>query len=134
MRFIDFGNGPGSNNIIMYRYSTNQQLGVDVYGTPTYASVISPVGTLTTNENAVWCFTMDGATLTLYKNGTSIASVSTTSFPVNVTRNNCYIGRSNWANDPYLRGNIYDVKIYNRALTPSEVAQNAAAIRGRFNV
>lgn len=133
MRFIDFGNGPGSNNIIMYRNSGDTRLGVDVYGT-TYINVQSPIGSLTNNENVIWCFTYDGTRLQLYKNGSlGNTAIGTLTIP-NVTRNNCFIGRSNWSGDPALRGNVYDVKIYNRALTATEVAKNAAALRGRFNV
>ena len=132
VRFIDFGNGAGSNNFIMYRNSGDTRLAVDIYGT-TYLNTISPAGALISNEDAIWCFTYDGYQLQLYKNGTlSSASIGTMTIPI-VTRNNCYIGRSNWP-DPYLRGNIYDVKIYNRALSAAEVAINAAALRGRFAI
>ena len=61
-------------------------------------------------------------------------TVTTSVVPSLGTRTYCYIGKSNWGGDPYLKGNIYDVKIYNRALTATEVAQNAAALRGRLGV
>ncbi|MBN2738192.1 MAG: family 43 glycosylhydrolase [Spirochaetales bacterium] len=40
------------------------------------------------------------------------------------TANN-YIGRSQWPNDPYMEGSVDDFRIYNRALSDSEIADLA---------
>jgi hypothetical protein len=34
----------------------------------------------------------------------------------------------------YLRGKLYNVKIYNRVLTPTEITQNYNALKGRFGL
>jgi len=33
-----------------------------------------------------------------------------------------------------IQGNIYSIKIYNRALTSAEIRQNFNALRGRFGI
>jgi hypothetical protein len=52
-----------------------------------------------------------------------VASVAsgTVGLPVNVTRDENFIGRSNWGADAYYQGKMWDVRIYNRCLCPAEV-------------
>ncbi|MBN2738197.1 MAG: family 43 glycosylhydrolase [Spirochaetales bacterium] len=69
--------------------------------------------------------TKSGNTATLYINGQVIdTNTSMTLSPANLgnTENN-YIGRSQWPNDPYLKGDVEDFKVYNRAITVEEVGQ-----------
>ena len=45
--------------------------------------------------------------------------------PVNIVRNNCYIGRSNWGfGDPNMTGGIGSLQIYNGLLTDAEMLSN----------
>ncbi|MBN2440688.1 MAG: family 43 glycosylhydrolase [Spirochaetales bacterium] len=68
--------------------------------------------------------TRSGSTGILYINGQEVdRNNNMTLHPADMgnTLNN-YIGRSQWSNDPYLNGEVDDFFVYNRALSPSEVA------------
>jgi hypothetical protein len=39
---------------------------------------------------------------------------------------NCWLGRSQFPVDPIFRGRIYEFRVYNKALTPEEIAKNAS--------
>ncbi len=53
------------------------------------------------------------------------AGSSTVPRPANVTRNNCYIGRSNWGfGDPNFAGGMGALQIYNGFLTATEILSN----------
>jgi hypothetical protein len=68
----------------------------------------------------------------VYKNGVEGSMVDSLSAPIN-TNGNFRIGT--WANNTWwLNGNIASVKVYNRALTASEIQQNFNALRGRFGI
>ena len=45
-----------------------------------------------------------------------------------------YIGRGNSANGRYFNGQLPSTKVYDRALTAAEVAQNFNALRGRYGI
>jgi hypothetical protein len=69
-----------------------------------------------------------------YVNGNLIGT-QTYSGPGNFTNNNnVLIGRRFGDSSRSLRGSLSAVKIYNRALTAAEVAQNFAALRGRYGI
>ena len=126
-RFIDFGNGQHDNNILFTRVGTTANIELDVVN-GTNASYLTSI-TSTTNPivNSQWkLYTVTigaSGTATLYANGVSIKTGSGASLPLNVTRSSNYIGRSNWASDAYYAGALDDLRIYNRALSASEVSQ-----------
>ena len=68
----------------------------------------------------------------VYKDGVQINSRSYAT-KASPTANQTFIGKAN-GDTFYLDGKIYSVKIYNRALTASEVQQNFNALRGRFGI
>jgi len=86
-------------------------------------------------EANVWthiCGTYDGAAMTLYKDGSQLASTARTGTSA-VGSAALNIGnRDN--NDRHLDGDIGCVHLYNRALSAAEVSQNFNAQRGRFGV
>lgn len=73
-------------------------------------------------------WTWDGTTLISYTNG--VADGTTTGFTFNISSNNTTIG--NAINAQYFGGKISSVKIYNRALSAAEVAQNYDALKVRY--
>lgn len=87
------------------------------------ASAALPVG--------VWCHvaaTLDGNNATLYLNGAAIASASgVTVRPWEILARNNYLGRSQFAADPYFNGKLDAVRIFGRALSATEIADIAAA-------
>ena len=119
-RIFDFGNGPSSNNIIAYINSGN--LGFSVYANgPNYqpTNVISNV-----NDNnwrhVVWTLTYPTG-WNIYLNGNLVANFGAGIYPVNMLRNNQYIGQSNWPSDPHYNGSIADFRMYNTVLSVSQI-------------
>jgi hypothetical protein len=74
--------------------------------------------------------TYDGTTLRLYRNGVFITSTAATGNITNATTS-VQIGRRDVN---YFNGQIPVAKIYNTALTATQVAQNFQALRGRYGV
>ena len=60
--------------------------------------------------------TLRDDTGTLYMDGQAVASGPVTIDPV-FPQLNCYVGKSQYANDPAFRGKVEDVRIYNHALS-----------------
>jgi uncharacterized repeat protein (TIGR02543 family) len=112
-----------------------------------------PVDALAPNTFAKIVITLDGTDCHIYKNGVEVNTVvdgpskqpytgSSTydvfyddstrlgspfpHLPRNITRNNNYIGRSNWGSDAAFDGAIKYVRIYTAALSPTDVNNNAA--------
>lgn len=84
-------------------------------------------------------FTYDGTTLTAYINGSSIG---TTTFSRQAPYNNgqqthyalCATDSTNMGTQGYAGARIASFKVYNRALTLSDVQQNFNALRSRFGI
>jgi len=86
----------------------------------------------TTNWNHL-VGTWDGTTLKVYVNKSAMATTYTGSGAVRVTTTqNSYIGY--YGNPPiyYFDGKMSSLKIYNRALSASEITQNYNALKNRF--
>ncbi|HSH05009.1 MAG TPA: tandem-95 repeat protein [Anaerolineae bacterium] len=123
-RIIDFGNGSASNNIILYNLSNNTTLSFNVFNGST-SSLISAAGAIELNTWIHLAATVDGSgNATIYKNGTPIQT-GTVFVPNSILRTNNYVGRSNWLGDAYFNGKMDDLRIYNRSLTATEIADLA---------
>ena len=72
--------------------------------------------------------TYDGTVLRLYNNGVQVSSLTTT----DIMRTPTAIQLS--AIGESMLGNIYAAKVYNRALSATEIQQNFNALRGRFSL
>jgi hypothetical protein len=122
-RFIDFGNGPGNDNIIFSRNGTTPDLTFEVRLNITSAGQVTAPGAIALNQWQHFVATMDNTgTVVLYKNGVPLTTNVLTSVPNVVTRTNNYLGRSNFPQDGYYAGEMDDVRIYTRALSPAAVA------------
>jgi len=89
-RIIDFGNGAGSDNVLLaYTYGNSGAPGFYVEGSQFQATQTLPL-----NQWSHIAATLNGNTATIYINGVA-AGTSTFSTPVNIVRNYCYIGKSN---------------------------------------
>ena len=75
--------------------------------------------------------TYDGTTPLIYVNGVSQTLTGEVTAAAGAA-NRCYIGRTAYSNPFYFDGKIANVKIYNRALTSTEVVQNYNALKNRF--
>jgi hypothetical protein len=87
---------------------------------------------LSINQWSNVVFTKDGTTFSGYKNG--IGSTSVTKAGVNYSGSrNTKIG-GGVSTVATLSGNMSDIKLYNRALSATEVLQNFNAMRERYNL
>jgi hypothetical protein len=132
-RIFDFGNGANSNNILLSNtFGTTGKPGIYIEGSQ-FQSTYPGASTVLLNAwHQICCtFTLNTSGNTnqgiarIYIDGQQYGS-GTTSKPVNIVRNNCYIGKSNWGNppDPNMQGGIGSLQIYNGALTDAEMLSN----------
>ena len=75
--------------------------------------------------------TYDGTTLTLYRNGTSVGTPATSTGNISNTSKTLTIGVRG---GQYFGGRISNAKIYNAALSASQVLQNYNALKHRFGL
>ncbi len=125
-RIFDFGSGTSNYMYLTPKNAANGKVrfAITTNGN-TNEQFIDGTAPLTTG---VWhhvAVTLNGSIGTLYVNGQQVGS--NTGMTVNpsdlgVTAQN-WIGRSQFSADPYLNGRVGDFRIYNRALTASEVTQ-----------
>jgi hypothetical protein len=80
--------------------------------------------------------TYDGSTITQYTNGSSIATQTASSIATDTTQPIRIACRWDSQNAPtdFFPGNIGVIRIYNRALTQTEVTQNFNATRWRYGI
>jgi hypothetical protein len=95
-----------------------------------YTNTIS----ISANRNYHVAFVQDGSTGKMYLDGTLRDSANNTQGYLQ-TFGDAAIGRG-FTLDPsrYFSGGVYIFKIYNRALTASEIRQNFNAVRGRYGI
>ena len=83
------------------------------------------------STNQIYCFawTIDRTNLTFYRNGQADGTTTVTNFaPTNPVR----LGLANAGE--YHTGTVYNLQIYNRALSAAEIAQNFNSLRGRYGI
>ena len=131
VRLFDFGNGAGSNNMLFCRYSDTNTLFFGLY--PGGNSSYTIGGTIDFDQYAMYTATADGITYKIYKNGTLVHTTNNSQLLLDVTRNNNYIGRSNWA-DPYFNGEIPIAQIYNTAISANDIQGLYQNYKSRFNL
>lgn len=129
-RIFDFGNGASSNNVLLSNtYGVTGKPGIYIEGGQ-FQSTYPGASTVLLNAWHQICCTFEytsgpNGTATIYIDGQPHGS-GTLPKPVNIVRNNCYIGKSNWGNppDPNMQGGIGSLQIYNGFLTAAEMLSN----------
>ncbi|MDB4232121.1 LamG domain-containing protein [Candidatus Pelagibacter sp.] len=126
----------GNNtNVSEINSTSNYFAGLTVdSSTQNYNFGFASAGSIVQNSTFHWVFTLDSSKIVrMYFNGKSTTSPDTqlTSFTT-VTRTFNNFGVFGGAR--YYVGNLYIAKIYNRALTQTEVTQNYNATKVRFNI
>ena len=142
-RIIDFGNGQASNNILLTRDGTTNDLKLDFYrgsdwagacvatgvissGFQNYALVLSqsqpndPLSCVVYKNGQLWDADSDGSTT----DDTAWLGTAPTQWPNAVVRTSNLIGKSNWANAPFA-GGMRNLLIYKAALSQTAVVANA---------
>ena len=77
--------------------------------------------------------TWDGSTQIVYVDGVARVSNPYTGTPTNVSTTTSF-GDYNLSTYRPIVGNLYSIRVYNRALSASEVQQNFNALRGRYGI
>lgn len=120
--FVEFGNGPTSDNILVTRSGTTSTFEYHAYVGASVQSVAA-ASAITNNTWQHFVVTHTaGGVVTIYKNGAQVATASSITLPPTVTRTQNYMARSTWVADAYYGGRVDDVSLWNRALTSTEVA------------
>jgi hypothetical protein len=131
-RIIDFGNGTPANNIILCRNGGGGSMVMSIEGVNDTALVPGEM-TIHWDQWAMYAMTADGSSWKEWGNGALLSTQSNTSLlPATVTRNNNYIGRSNWSSDSYFMGSISMLLMYNRALSADEISSIYRATSWRY--
>lgn len=122
-RIFDFGNGAESDNIALY--VNNNTIGGSVWITNIEGNQYNFTQNINNNQwnHIVWTLSNPAGNnkcnWLVYLNGKLIYNKSG-NYPINMTRTNCYIGKSNW-NDPYWNGGFANFVMYQKELTGIEV-------------
>ena len=80
------------------------------------------------------CGTWDGLIMILYVDGIIVAGPTSKTSMVSTPNQKTFIGGGNLGSTLPMSGNIAQVSIYNKALTPQEIQQNFNATRSRFSI
>jgi hypothetical protein len=132
-RIFEVGNGANNNNIGLQRNSTTSQLTLFFGSNNGNAQNFLTPAVL--NQNTIFtCVARydpytNGGTSTIFYNGSNIYSSNAMSGALGTDRtvNNIFIGNNEWGNIT-LNGNIYNLAVYNRALTDKEIQDATAAL------
>jgi hypothetical protein len=122
---------PGTNATVNFKIGYEAGTGM-VGGTYVGNWFYTPSVSTSLNTWQQIIFTYDGSGLAIYSNGASGGSNAFTGTP-NSGGAGIRIGRR-WDNPDYFAGNIAITRIYNRALTSTEILQNYNAQKSRFGL
>ena len=123
MRVFDFGTGTTDYMFLSVNAGHAPRFAISVTSYYNEQQLNAP-DPLPVGEWSHLAVTLSGTTGTLYVNGVAVATntamtLNPSGLPA-TTQN--YIGRSQWAPDPYLDGCVDEFQIYDRALSAAEVA------------
>lgn len=128
-RFIDYANGPASDNILFARSGQSADLTFEVYAGSNgnqSGGKVTAAGALILNQWQHVAATMDaGGNVVIYRNGVPVAT-GMTAVPNVLARTNNFWGRSNWGGDGYYEGRMDDGRLYSRVLDPAALQALAA--------
>jgi len=120
-RLFDFGLGQANNNVLLgLSNGPSGTPAAEIYNNNSTAGQITSSTTSPLNQWNLFTYTWANNQGTIYLNGVIVSS-GTQQAPNNVTRTLNYIGRSNWSNDAFANAAFDDFRIYNRALTQTEI-------------
>jgi len=119
-RFIDLDVGPACDNIVFGRKDSADKLGFWVYANSQTKGKVEAPGAVVPDQVQSFCALLNpSGRVTLYKNGAALATGETTQ-PKNTSRKPNGIAKSNSGGDPYFKGDLFELFLYNRALSENE--------------
>jgi hypothetical protein len=127
-RIFDFGLDDNHYVFLTPKAATGARLAIKNGGKEQYINISGDFGTDTWRHVAV---TFSADAITVFFDGQQVATnTSITMRPADFRPVYNYIGRSQFATDPLLRGMVDDVRIYNYSLSAADIAQIAALSDG----
>jgi hypothetical protein len=132
-RFIDLDIGPACDNIVFGRKDTPDKLGFWVYANSQTKGKVEAAGAVIPDQVQTFAARLDlNGRVTLYKNGTALATGDTT-VPKSTTRKPNGIAKSNsGGGDPTFKGDLFEILLYNRALTEAERAYVESYLNAKY--
>jgi hypothetical protein len=134
-RLFDFGTGTTDYMFLTISDGSNVRFAITTSG-PGGEQQINGTSVLPLNAWSLVTVTVSGTTGTLYVNGTPVGSnpdITITPADLGATTQD-WIGRSEYAGDPYLDASVDDFNIYDSALSAAEVGTLASGVAGAGNV
>ncbi len=135
-RVFDFGTGTGDYMFLTLSAGGGPvRFAITTSGNGAEQQLNAP-GNLPLNTWSHVAVTLSGTTGTLYVNGQPVATNTTMTLnpaALGVTTQN-WIGRSQFSGDPFLAATVDDFQIYDRALSPAEIATLASGQPGAGDV
>jgi hypothetical protein len=126
-RIIDFGNGESNDNIVLGFSDTSLNIFLEIWsGSFKKMHIVSSQPLITYQWHFI-AATFNGTNGRIFFNDTLTTTDSFHSgysLSTNLSRTNCYIGKSNWPADGYLNSFLDDLRFYNKSLTHEEIIQN----------
>ncbi len=121
-RIFDFGNDTNHYTVLTPSAANGKlRFNISLFSIPGEQIIDAPAAL----PVGVWthvALTMDGHSAVLYTNGVPVGTnFYANVVPANFNPTNNYLGKSNWP-DPYFNGRLSSVRIFSRALAPSEIA------------
>jgi hypothetical protein len=123
-----------TNGYLLYQSTTSPYNKIQAF---VYGSSINAFKSNSTLSTGVWYnigFTYNGSTNNIYLNGVLDNSVAATVGTIAASSANFIIGATYTIGSNPFNGNVANVKLYNRALSASEILQNYNATKGRFRL
>jgi outer membrane biosynthesis protein TonB len=132
-RFIDLDVGPACENIVFGRKDAADKLGFWVYTNSSTKGKVEAPGAVTANEVQSFCALLaPGGKVTLYKNGTIVAT-GETSAPKSTSRKPNTLAKSNsGGGDPLFKGELFEILLYSRALSEAERAYVESYLNAKY--
>lgn len=126
-RIVDIGNGAASDNVLLARDGTSDDLALHIYRGGTYQGV-SAAGVLKARRflhiaASLTDIASDGSTglATLYVDGVEQQSKRIHTPRAGITRSSAFIGKSNWSDNKLFRGRMSEVRLFDRGRSASEI-------------
>lgn len=120
-RLLDLGNGQYADNITFFRYNYNSDISAEYFNAGASGGLVNVTGALDLNIWQQFVMTINGTTISVYKDGALIGNGVSTQVLRNITRTKNYLGKSNWT-DSYFKGKYDEAEL-------SKVARSADWIR-----
>jgi len=118
-RIFDFGNGQEMDNVALATVgTTSQQVGITFKGS--LKSYIETSSIINLNQWYFISFVLSGTTGKIYVNGSQVLN-GTLNVPKNISRISNFISKSNWPSNSNADAIYDDFKIYEGALSASDV-------------